>query len=50
MAFTCFMAATTNNLIGTAWINGNQKEQISRRKVEATVSFDKGSAIIGKKK
>ena len=42
------MAATTNKWIEVAWINGSQKEQIPRGKVEAAVLFDKGSVIIGK--
>ena len=49
------MAAAANEWIRAAWRNESQKEQISMkkeaekamRKVEVTVSFDKGSVIIG---
>ena len=46
---TCYIAAAAaKDWIGVAWRNESQKEHISRRKVEANVSFDKGSVIIGK--
>ena len=49
------MAAATNKWIRVAWRNESQKKQISlekkaekaMRKIEATVSFDEGSVIIG---
>ena len=51
----CYMAVATNEWIRVAWRNESQKEQISLKKeaektmrmVEATVSFDESSVIIG---
>ena len=42
------MAAATKEWIRVAWRNDNRKGQMS--KVEATVLFDKGSAIIGRER